>query len=123
MKPRLTIAVISIACMNAACAQVAADSAFRVSGSIIDEQGNPIDSCSLDVVFHDRESPSYTKKIDSKFVNTFTVSPGPHKFYLVVQCGEGWESYRSSLIEISGTERYDNPISLDDLVMKRTGKD
>lgn len=97
---------------STACAQGISDSAFRVSGEVVNQRGEPINECFMDVVSQDSSEVEYTQKIDSKFKNTFTIEPGAHKFHLVIRCNSAKKPYRTGLIEIRGSERYENPILL-----------
>jgi hypothetical protein len=91
------------------------DSAFRVTGSIRDDAGRPVDGCNMKVSFS-QGGPAHSQKLDSSFTNTFTVDPGGHRVILNIICDDN-KVFTSPFYEIEGNKKYYAPIDLGVIVV------
>ena len=89
-----------------------ADSAFRVKAKIV--KSNPADSseCLLQLHRAGREKPIRERRVPVEFVESFTIAPGIHNYYMVISCPDSAGQFTSRIYELGGSRYHVQPLDL-----------
>lgn len=116
LRTRILIAV-SIIIFLSGCALLfpVGDSAVRVKGEIVNNNHNQ--RCSISLRLVSSEEILVTNFVDSKFINTFIISPKTNNYFFTIQCGDKSNVFRSQAYKLGSYEHYRTPIDLGKIQM------
>lgn len=107
---RISCVLVSIAAV-AACVPIG-DAFVRVSGSLVDETGKPVEQCQIRLFRTDERDERFAYRIPrepeaswvigSDFRTSFLVDPGAHEYYVMIGCAGYSQAYKSDIFEASG---------------------
>jgi hypothetical protein len=89
-----------------------AESAFRVKAKIV--KSNPADpsECLLQLYRAGEDKPIREVGVSREFVESFTIAPGFHKYYMVITCPDSPGRFNSRVYELGGSRYHAQPLDL-----------
>jgi hypothetical protein len=94
------------------------DNAIRVRGELVPELTSG-EECILELRLKSTESPLRSWPISGVFQRTFTVSPQPKTYYVVIMCPRIGEVHRSAPFYVKDITYFRKPIDLGQISVNR----
>lgn len=103
--------------MQAACTPIG-DGALKVRGQVVAPELEPYRACLLDT----RDGSGVVverQNVSGKFASTVIIEPRTADYSFAISCQGADETYQSPTFRVGATDRYENPIDLGRVVLKR----
>jgi hypothetical protein len=87
------------------------DNAVRIKGELVPDEPSNI-CCTLELRSYSTESLPRVLSVSGSFDRTFTVSPWPQYYYVVIFCPDAGEVFRSAKFHVRDTTHFTTPLDL-----------
>jgi hypothetical protein len=98
-----------------------AESAFRVKGRIVKSDTADSRECILQLYRAEGKKPIRKVNVPREFVESSTIAPGFHRYYMVITCPGSPGQYTSYVFELGGSRHHAQPLDLGTIDLARPG--
>jgi hypothetical protein len=114
----LRFALLAILIIEPSC-QMLGESAFKVKGRIISQEGKAINKCTLEVFLASNDKLVDSREISVNFEESFVIAPKSQYYYMKISCVNCPSSHRIEIYELGNIEYYKKPIDLGEIVFAK----